>query len=57
MTIECSFGQHWIEPHKPYGISHRGDICILSTSPRGGTSKFSDDPNLVGYLRLVKSAS
>jgi|GEM_PF-1094315 len=53
--IECSFGQHWIEPHKPYGISHRGDICILSTSPRGGTSKFSDDPNLVGYLRLVKS--
>jgi hypothetical protein len=37
--IECSFGQHWIEPHKPYGILHRGDICILSTSPRGGTSK------------------
>lgn len=52
---QVSFSEHWIEPHKPYGISHRGDICILSTSPRGGRSKSSDAPNLVGYLRLVKS--
>ena len=52
---EVSFPVHWIEPHKPYGISHRADICILSTSPHGGTSKFMDDSNLVAYLRLVKS--
>ncbi len=54
---EVSFPVHWIEPHKPYGISHRADICILSTSPHGGTSKFMDDSNLVAYLRLVKSVT
>ncbi|MBK9186463.1 MAG: DUF1566 domain-containing protein [Moraxellaceae bacterium] len=45
---------NWIEPHKSYSGQ---DICILSTSPSGASAKFRDDPNLVGYLRLVKSVS
>jgi len=54
--IGKSFAEHWIKPYQSTLPPHK-EVLILTTSPSGARTKKSDDIHLVGYLRLVKTAS